>query len=74
MTGSQQRPKKTRQPCKFSRLCLEINRDGRNDSRKAVRWEKQLLAERRVGHAETGADVLGEQFYGLAIGYGIGLR
>src|SRR5450631_704463 len=44
MTSSQQRQKKTRQPCKFSQLCLEINRDGRSDRRKAVRWEKTTLS------------------------------
>src|ERR1019366_3467103 len=36
-------------------------------------WSGFQLAERRVGHAETGADVFGEQFDGLAIGDRISL-
>jgi hypothetical protein len=34
----------------------------------------QDLGKRRVGHAEAGAHVLGEQSNGIAVGYGIGLR
>jgi 4-amino-4-deoxy-L-arabinose transferase-like glycosyltransferase len=36
-------------------------------------WWESLSAKRRVRHAEAGADVLGKQFDGRSIGYGIGL-